>query len=43
MTVGGKVDPRVMMFQEWDEKHLPARCEAFKKMTPQQWLKKITD
>jgi hypothetical protein len=31
------------MFQEWDEKHSPARCEAFKKMTPQQRLKKITE
>jgi hypothetical protein len=32
-----------VMFQEWGEKHSPARCEVFKKMTPQQRLKKIDE
>jgi hypothetical protein len=32
-----------VMFQECGEKHSPTRCEAFKKMTPQQRLKKIDE
>jgi hypothetical protein len=32
-----------MMFQEFGKKDSPARSEAFKKMTPQQRLKKIDE
>jgi hypothetical protein len=31
------------MFQECSEKHSPARCEVFKKLPPQQRLKRIAD
>jgi hypothetical protein len=32
-----------VLFQECGEKHSPVRCEVFKKMTPQQRLKKIDE
>jgi hypothetical protein len=32
-----------VMFQECGEKHSPEKCEVFKKMTPQQRLKKIDE
>ncbi len=32
-----------VMVQECGEKHSPARCEVFKKLTPQQRLKKIEE
>ncbi len=31
------------MFKKCGEKHSPARCEAFKKLPPQQRLKRIAD
>jgi hypothetical protein len=31
------------MFQECSEKHSPVRCEIFKKLPPQQSLKRIVE
>jgi hypothetical protein len=39
----GKWTQDCVMFQECSEKHSPARCEVFKKMTSQQRLKKLDE